>query len=174
MLEANYGKLAAPLVRSVLAICDVVQDQFEGDAERFHVLLVIGLRTWQHPKARPLRVSDVMSGEVDALPSLTTNVRSISDSTGIPRETVRRKVAALVEAGWVCRSGNKLSLTAKGSRETPAVRDAILKFAAEAYLVVAETLEIEDRDYVGAHHNPHTAPPPRLRSAPSADIRKGR
>jgi hypothetical protein len=143
VLEENYGRLAAPLVGSVLRICDVVQGQFDGDAEQFHVLLVIGLRTWQHRDAQGLRVTDVMSGAIDELPSLTTNIGSIADSTRIPRETVRRKVSALIEAGWVSRSGNRLKLTAKGSRDTPAVRDAILQFAAEAYLVVARALDRE-------------------------------
>ena len=34
------------------------------------------------------------------------NVLSISDATGIPRETVRRKVKQLIDKGWLCRDAN--------------------------------------------------------------------
>lgn len=40
------------------------------------------------------------------------NALSVSQSTGLPRETVRRKVKALVERGWLAREGTRdLTLT---------------------------------------------------------------
>ena len=46
------------------------------------------------------------------------NAFSISSSTGIPRETVRRKVARLAELGWIVRdSRGGLTITAKAAAE---------------------------------------------------------
>ena len=42
------------------------------------------------------------------------NVLSISDATGIPRETVRRKVNQLIEKGWLYRDSNKCLLLKSG------------------------------------------------------------
>jgi DNA-binding GntR family transcriptional regulator len=39
---------------------------------------------------------------------LPTNAHSIAQATGIPRQTVRRKVEALVSRGWLIRSENGL------------------------------------------------------------------
>lgn len=40
---------------------------------------------------------------VEDVRSVEINIQSISDFSGIPRETVRRKLAALVDRQWVIR-----------------------------------------------------------------------
>lgn len=42
------------------------------------------------------------------------NVLSISDATGIPRETVRRKVNQLIDKGWLYRDDNKCLILKAG------------------------------------------------------------
>jgi len=71
----------------------------------------------------------VLSGVVDTYPSLSTNVRSIADSTGIPKESVRRKVAALVEAGWIRRDENSLSLAPHATRQLLDFRERLFQLA---------------------------------------------
>lgn len=61
------------------------------------------------------------------------NAYSIAAATGLPRETVRRKIVRLVELGWITRRGNgHLFLTARaiehfgkllGSRDLPELLD---------------------------------------------------
>jgi DNA-binding Lrp family transcriptional regulator len=48
------------------------------------------------------------------MPAARTNVLSIADSTGIPRETVRRKVRELLEMKLIFRSGRLLGLSGAG------------------------------------------------------------
>jgi DNA-binding IclR family transcriptional regulator len=43
-------------------------------------------------------------GRVEALP---INLQSISEFTGIPRETVRRKLEILIQKGWIKRDNRK-------------------------------------------------------------------
>ena len=46
------------------------------------------------------------------------NIQSIADVSGIPKETVRRKVALLVAKGWVARDPTgRLSTTRKAGRD---------------------------------------------------------
>ncbi|MEH6664850.1 MAG: hypothetical protein V7678_08350 [Brevundimonas sp.] len=78
----------------------------------------------------------VLSGELDALPTLWTNIRSIADSTGIPRETVRRKVNDLIEAGLVKRSGQLLTITPQAFSESRFVVDKFIRLAAVSHITI--------------------------------------
>ena len=75
-------------------------------------------------------------------PSLGVNALSIAESSGLPRETVRRKVAELVRNGWIAREGSTLHFTSKGFRETTVVREAMEHLAGQYY----ETIRKELRD----------------------------
>jgi hypothetical protein len=101
------------------------------------VLLEVAVRTLQDPRLASIDLKTVLSGTLDIYPRLTTNMRSIADSSGIPKETVRRKVAALVKEGLILRQGNNLSLSPAASPALTPVREAILKLAARNYESVA-------------------------------------
>ena len=139
-LEANYHQIASDLLRQQLATMHVVYGIFGGDFEAFYILGVIAQRTVEHQAFKASPMAEWVGGEDRALPSLTTNVRSVAHSTGIPEETVRRKVMVLVSRGWICKDGNRLSYTAKGAQELEAVRHALLDLAAQNYRTVAATL----------------------------------
>ena len=61
------------------------------------------------------------------LPGFGTNMRSLAESTGIPRETVRRKVALLIARGWVVTDEGTLYYTIDGYRSVEPARDAIMR-----------------------------------------------
>lgn len=80
----------------------------EKAAEGFHRLAERG-EHWPH--ARPC------------------NAMSISQSTGIPRETVRRKVRDLENRGWIeRRDGGVLTATEKAARELAPATEATLAY----------------------------------------------
>ncbi|HYE28268.1 MAG TPA: hypothetical protein VEA61_08550 [Allosphingosinicella sp.] len=67
------------------------------------------------------------------------NVASIAAATGLNRETTRRKVAALVEAGYLARSADGELTYPTGRQQDPATLDfvrrqleAVVRFANEA------------------------------------------
>lgn len=101
-----------------------------GDLDAVLVLLVVFQRANQHPAFARLRPADLGAGGGDQIPSLPLNIQSIADSTGIPRETVRRKVKALVERGWVIREGGQLRLAGEGYRAVAPAREALIRLAA--------------------------------------------
>jgi DNA-binding MarR family transcriptional regulator len=59
-------------------------------------------------------------------------LQSIADYSGIPRETVRRKVEILVQRGWVVRDGRKyITATDKARDELMALTESGLRYLAE-------------------------------------------
>jgi DNA-binding IclR family transcriptional regulator len=102
------------------------------------------MRTAEDKRVLDLDPEDVLSGAVNTYPSLSTNVRSISDSTGIPKESVRRKVAALIEAGWIRRDDNSLSLAPQASRQLTAFREQLFQLAIRNHQTI-HSLDGQDR-----------------------------
>jgi hypothetical protein len=139
-IEANYPAIAADLIEPVLLFMTVARDVLGGDSEKILLMLVIGVRTKQDPRFAKLTVEELDSGAVPVLPSLGVNVSSIAASTGIPKETVRRKVAELVDAGFLVRKGSDLRYTAKGYAAVARAREAIERLAARNYQTVSQLL----------------------------------
>src|SRR6185369_937077 len=137
LLSQNYGLVAKDLFTPLLDVFGAARSAFDGDVEKAVVLLEVAVRTLQDARLASIDLKTVLSGTLDIYPRLTTNMRSIADSSGIPKETVRRKVSALVKEGLILRQGNNLSLSAAASPALTPVREAILKLAARNYESVA-------------------------------------
>jgi len=142
LLRRNYPSVAKELLIPLLSLIGEAEAKF-GDLDKFHILLAVALRTAQHPDVGKLSVEEVVSGAVDELPSLHTNVHSISLSTGLPEETVRRKVKALVEQGWLQKYDHSLLYSSKAIRELGPIRNQILKLSAANYRTISRLLEHE-------------------------------
>jgi hypothetical protein len=129
LLRHNYPLVAKDLLGPMLDVLVTAHATFDGDIEKLILLLAVALRTAEHSQAADIDMDAVLNGAVASIPSLTTNMRSVSDSTGIPKETARRKIRGLIDDGWILRQGNDLSLTPHGSQQLTPVRDALLKLA---------------------------------------------
>lgn len=75
---------------------------FDGDLDLMLVLAVIGDRTrpdaWQ---PEPISYRQITRRKDEEHLQVPINIQSVADYSGIPRETVRRKVRVLQEKGWV-------------------------------------------------------------------------
>jgi hypothetical protein len=100
-LERHFGDLWPTHNHSFTSLLIVCRSHFDGDLDAMLILAVIGDRTLPDERVQGLSYDDFRAGRRTAVNSKMINVQSIADSTGIPRETVRRKVARLVERGWV-------------------------------------------------------------------------
>lgn len=81
---------------------------FDGDMDKMVILAVIGLMTLQDRgfplrDPPPLSYDDLLSPDATALDPRPINIESIALFTGIPRESVRRKVRELISRKWVAR-----------------------------------------------------------------------
>jgi hypothetical protein len=128
----------APLVRHQC----IGRELCGRDLDRLLVVTVILLRADEHPEFAALDPKEIMAGHIDPLPALPVNTLSIADSTGIPRETVRRKVAELVQLGWVCREGSMLRLTPLGWRALDPLRQSAISLFVQTTEAVEHSLEI--------------------------------
>ena len=141
LITEQYPQVAGGLLNPLLDLLGESRGAFDGDLDKFLVFLVIAVRTAQHPAFRRLSHDQLMSGEIAVFPSLGTNVRSIAASIGVPRESVRRKVAQLIARGWVCRRGSDLFVTAQAYRQMVPVRDRIERLALRYFDVTGACLE---------------------------------
>ncbi|MDP3491678.1 MAG: hypothetical protein Q8R82_01080 [Hyphomonadaceae bacterium] len=137
LVADNYPVIARSLLRPLLHLLSISREACGGDVDKFLIMLVIAIRTTEHERFATYSQAQLLSGEIPVFPTLGTNVRSVAESTGTPKETVRRKVGELIEAGWISRQGNELRFTAVAYQELAGVRVAIENLAVSNFQVVA-------------------------------------
>lgn len=102
LVAANSARVAPDLVEPLARFMTTARKLCRGDFDKVLLMLVVVLRSNSHPGFK-LAAESLVGDETGALPSFGTNARSLAESTGIPRETVRRKVREMVDDGWVIR-----------------------------------------------------------------------
>lgn len=127
LLAERYPEVATDLLEPLLRMLQTARTLCGGDIDKFLVMMVIGLRTTQHPD---FRRHPPGAAPGDPLPSLGVNGQSVADSLGIPKETVRRKIHELIEAGWVVRREGSLHYTAQAYRDMEPLRREMIALAA--------------------------------------------
>lgn len=136
LVGENYPLVARSLLKPLLELFSVSREACGGDIDKFLIMLVVAIRTTEHPLFSSYSQAQLLSGEIPVFPSLGTNVRSVADSVGAPRETIRRKVGELVEAGWIARDNGELRFTALAYQQLAGARVAIEQLAVRNFEVV--------------------------------------
>ena len=149
----NYPVIAHDLLRPLLDLFSTARMLCGGDVDKFLIMLVVANRTTEHKLFASYSQQQLLSGEVPIFPGLGTNIRSIADSIGAPRETVRRKVGELIETGWIVRQGTDLYFTAIAYQQLANARVAIEHLAVRNFEVVAALLQ-DDGDSIGRSRRP--------------------
>ena len=118
-LLRDFGRIWPVHVSALTEFLTACRQSFDGDIDLFLVLCIIGDRTFSQRHApaglsydawNSLKVGEVKSEDI--------NIQSIAESSGIPRETVRRKVNALLEKGWITRdAAGAIMATEKAKRD---------------------------------------------------------
>jgi len=113
-----------------------------GDMDTMFVLSVLIIRMGGEPLQSKGRSAGSPADEIGPIPMLPVSIQFIARATGIPRETVRRKVNQLVQIGWVERidGGTKLGLTPLGYRDSLPIRDSWIDLVVDNYLAVDRLL----------------------------------
>lgn len=137
LTRERYPAVAKDLLGPLLETMRLSREHCGGDMDKFLILLVVGIRTVQHPEFAASSNEQLLADAMRVFPSLGTNVRSIAASIGIPKETVRRKVGEMIEAGWFERRAGSLHYTAFAYRELAPIREAIQAMAVRHFEVVA-------------------------------------
>jgi hypothetical protein len=135
-VTANYGRISADLLEPLLKFLATANTVSDGDIDKLMIMIVVGLRSLAHPVFKHRNMRDIIASG-GLIPTLGVNSRSISDSLPIARESVRRKVTALIETGWLHREGSHLHLTKQGLLALTPVRETIQRLAVANYETVA-------------------------------------
>ena len=136
LVADNYPAVARGLLEPLFDLLSLSREACGGDAEKFLIMVVVAIRTTEHELFATLRQEELLSGEIPIFPTLGTNVQSVADSMRAPKETVRRKVGELVDAGWINREGNELRFTALAYQQLAQTRVAIERLAVRNYEIV--------------------------------------
>ena len=102
-IRDKFGTIWPAHVSSLTQLMIACRRSFDGDLDMFLVMCVIGDRSFSARKVDPGMDYDGFRN-ASVTPPEDINIKSISDFSGIPRETVRRKVAQLADKGWVSRN----------------------------------------------------------------------
>lgn len=106
-LRRNFGQVHALHVAALTRHLVACRRACDGDLDLFLVLTIIGERSFTARNAPiGMSIEDFAQRPVSTVRPEAINLQSIADYSGIPRETVRRKLAALVKRGWVRRDAN--------------------------------------------------------------------
>lgn len=106
-VQTNFGVVWPAYVGSLTQFLIDCRRTFDGDLDLFLVLAIIGDRSFSSRHAPgDVAFAEWQESRVALAPNEDINVQCIADYSGIPRETVRRKLKDLMERGWVDRDEN--------------------------------------------------------------------
>ena len=130
---ANFGRLWPTHLAGFTRLLLQLREAFDGDLDLLLVLAVIADRTrpevWSPALRNHGRLTRRRAGEVAQTP---INIQSIADFSGMPRETVRRKVLVLQEKGWVERdTKGLLGISPRAGAELTAATRGSVAYLAE-------------------------------------------
>jgi hypothetical protein len=131
-VKAAFGKVWPVHVASLTRFLIECRQVFDGDLDMFLVLAVIGDRTFSQRHADPeMNYEAFQSPERPLTQTLDINLRSIAEYSGIPRETVRRKILELEERGWITRMENgSLTATRKATADLQPLTQTSIEYVA--------------------------------------------
>lgn len=138
--------LTDSLLKPFLDLLQVHREACGGDLEMNIIMLSVALRTVAHPQFAQMKEEQRVGGDTGTFPTLGVNARSIAEASGMPRETVRRKIADLVEIGWLAREGRNLHLTQEAYRTLEPARMALQTMAFQCHAIVSRWLEPPGRE----------------------------
>ena len=129
-LISGFGEIYPAHVSAFVDFMIVLRREFDGDLDMMLILAIIGdRRVWQRASREQVSYESFGETQLPASESVSINVLSIAGFVGMPRETVRRKVAALIERGWVEREDNgDLRPTEKAAAELRSSTDATVGY----------------------------------------------
>ena len=131
-----YPGIAADLLEPLLRLLSICRAHCDDDIMKFLIMLAVALRTSKHREFGKYGQGELLSGEIPVFPGLPVNVRSIATTLNAPKETVRRKVTELIDAGWLVRERGRLFFTAVAYQQLAPVREQIEELAARNFEVL--------------------------------------
>lgn len=135
-LSAHFGRIWPVHNDAFCELLVLLRRQFGGDLDRMLVLAIIGSRTLSRGRIEGLSYDDFTAMDRPDDEPAPINLQSIADYSGIPRETVRRKLRDLEQLGWIIRRNNGfLIASSKATKDLAPATEATLHYLATVVAV---------------------------------------
>jgi hypothetical protein len=117
-VELNFGRIWPAHVGALSEFLINSRKAFDGDLDLFLIMAVIGDRTFSARRAPgDITYAEWQGASMPVAPPEDINIQSIADYSGIPRETVRRKLQCLIAREWVSRDDNGFVVATMKSKD---------------------------------------------------------
>lgn len=144
MLTKHFGRIWPIHVAAFAELLITLRRQFRGDLDLLLVLAIVGSRSLPARRIDGVSYEDFANGQKRDVPESPINLQSVADCTGIPRETVRRKVRGLEALGWIeRRDGGVLVVTEQARRDLTPATEATFRYLVA---VGSACLDVADRE----------------------------
>jgi len=133
MVESRFGQIWPVHVEGFTRLLILLRHQFDGDLDMLLVMAVIGEATLpKHSLPSDFNYGELLRGKGQQVNKQDINTQSIAAFSGIPRETVRRKLERLAAKGWIRRNeSGGWSATRVASQELQPATEATLEYLAK-------------------------------------------
>jgi hypothetical protein len=140
-LTAHFGRIWPAHNDAFCELLVGLRRQFGGDLDRMLVLAIIGSRTLARGRIDGASYNEFMSRDGPDDEPAPINLQSIADYSGIPRETVRRKLRDLEGLGWIIRHNNGfLIASSKAAQDLAPATEATLRYLASVVGACTEAM----------------------------------
>ncbi len=102
----HFGHIFPTHVEALCELLIVLRQQFFGDLDLMLILAIIGSRALPARQTSNMTYAEFISDNNKKRADQPINIQSIAECSGIPRETVRRKVNKLEDLGFIERDSN--------------------------------------------------------------------
>lgn len=132
IVESHFGQIWPVHVEGFTRLLILLRQQFDGDLDMLLVMAVIGEATLpRHLLPGDFSYGELLKGKGELVNKQDINTQSIAAFSGIPRETVRRKLERLAEKGWIERNeSGGWTASRKGSQDLQQATEATLDYLA--------------------------------------------
>ena len=125
----NFGQIFPTHVEALCELLIVLRQQFFGDLDLMLILAIISSRTLPARQANNMTYTEFISDDSKHRADKPINIQSIAECSGIPRETVRRKVRKLEELDFIERDCNgMLKITDKAVSQLKPATEASMHY----------------------------------------------
>jgi hypothetical protein len=101
VMAAHFVTTQTSWVEGHLGLLCILRSIFGNDLDKVIILAVIGQRLLDRETQAAGSGEEIAQNEIAINKPGLINIESVANSTGIPRESVRRKVGELARAGWI-------------------------------------------------------------------------
>jgi hypothetical protein len=145
VVHERFSHIQPVWVERHLGVLIALRRQFGADIDKAIILGLIGQRMMRiHPEPT-VSYDAVLAGPVASLHGRFTNIESIAAASGIPRETVRRKIAELKAMGWISRAaGGDIELTGLAAQELDGISQLSIELLASVFEVIDHEIQRPD------------------------------